>query len=169
MKAGRFFNGWTLAALLLVIVILAGSAVIWVKSGRGQAIEISLTPDRETAGSIYVGGEINNPGWYPLFTGDNISDVIRVAGGLKDGADMSRVTLTLGGADEGEIPQKIDINRAEAWLLQALPGVGEVKANAIIEYREKNGPFRDINELGKVPGFGESNLDKIKDLITVND
>ena len=169
MKAGRFLNGWTLAALLLVIVIIAGSAVIWVKSSRSQAIEISLAPGREVEGSIYVGGEVNNPGWFPLFSGDNIADVIRTAGGIKDRADMSRVELTVGGADGGEIPQKININRAEAWLLEALPGVGEVKARAIIEYREKNGPFRDVNELGKVPGFSESNLDKIKDLITVND
>ena len=169
MKAGRFFSGWTLAALLLVIVIIAGSAIIWVKSSRSQAIEISMTPDKQVEGSIYVGGEVNNPGWYSLFTGDDIDDVIQAAGGLKDGADMNMVTLTLGGAGEGEIPQKIDINRAEAWLLEALPGVGEAKSKAVIDYREQNGPFQDINELGKVPGFGESNLDKIKDLITVND
>jgi competence protein ComEA len=169
MKAGRFFNGWTLAALLLVIVIIAGGAVIWVKSNHSQAIEISLTPEREAEGSIYVSGEVNNPGWYPLFGGDGIDDVIRAAGGLKDGADLSKVELTVSGAGEEENPQKININRAEAWLLEALPGVGEAKAQAIIEYREKNGPFRDVNELGKVPGFGESNLDKIKGLITVND
>ena len=156
-------------ALLLVIVIIAGSAVIWLKSSRNQAIEIKLAPDREAEGNIYVGGEVNNPGWYPLFNGDGIGDVIRAAGGLKNGADMSKVALTMGGANEGEIPQKININRAETWLLQALPGVGEVKARAIIEYREKNGLFQDINELGKVPGFGESNLDKLKDLITIND
>jgi len=169
MKAGRFFNGWTLAALLLVLVIIAGSTVIWVKSSRGHAIEINLTPDRKEVGNVYVGGEVNNPGWYPVFNGDSIDDIIRAAGGIKDGAHLSNVVLNVGGADEGKIPQKININRAEAWLLEALPGVGEVKARAIIEYREKNGPFRDVNELGKVPGFSESNLDKIKDLITVND
>jgi len=169
MKAGRFFSGWTMAALLLVIVIITGSVIIWVKSSHSHAIEISLTPDREVEGNIYVGGEVNNPGWYPLFTGDGIVDVIRAAGGLKDGADMSKVTLTPGRADEEETPQKININRAEAWLLQALPGVGEVKAQAIIEYRQKNGPFQDTNELEKVAGFGDNNLEKIKDLITVND
>jgi competence protein ComEA len=169
MKAGRFFNGWVLTGLLLVIVIIAGSTVIWLKSDRSPGIEINLAPEKEAVGSIYIGGEVNNPGWYALFTGDSIGDIIRAAGGLKDGADMGQVMLTLGGADEGEIPQKIDINRAEAWLLEALPGVGEVKARAIITYRETNGPFRDINELEKVPGFGEGSLDKIRDLITVSD
>ena len=97
MKAGRFFNGWVLAALLLVIVIVAGSAVIWVKSSRSQAIEINVAPAKEVEGKIYVGGEVNNPGWYPLFGGDSIDDVIRAAGGIKDGADMSQVELTVGG------------------------------------------------------------------------
>jgi len=169
MKAGRFLSGWTMAALLLVVMIIAGGVFIWVKNSHSHAIEISLMPDREVEGNIYIGGEVNNPGWYPLFSGDGIVDVIKAAGGFKDGADTSKVTLTLGSADEGETPQKININRAEAWLLQALPGVGEVKALAIVEYRQKNGPFQDINELGKVTGFGENNLEKIKDLITVND
>ena len=169
MKAGRFSNGWILAALLLVIVIIAGSAFIWLRSSHSHAIEISMAPERETEGSIYIGGEVNNPGWYPLFSGDNVGDLIRAAGGLKDGADISQATLTVGGVDEAKIPQKIDINRADAWLLEALPGVGEAKAKAIIDYRETNGPFRDTNELEKVPGFGEGILDNIKDLITVND
>jgi competence protein ComEA len=168
-QAGKVFNGWTLAVILLVIVIIAGCTIIWYKSSHNPGIEITLAPEREEVGSIYVGGEVNVPGWYPLFTGDGIDDIVRAAGSLKDGADLSKVELTFSGVAEGEIPQKIDINRAEAWLLEALPGVGEVKAQAIIEYREKNGHFQDINELGKVPGFGEINLDKIKDLITVND
>ncbi len=68
-----------------------------------------------------------------------------------------------------ESPQKIDINRAEAWLLQALPGIGETRAQAIIDYRRQNGPFQSINELTKVSGIGAATLDSIKDLITVTD
>ena len=155
--------------MLLVLVIIAGGGAIWVKGSRSQAIEITLAPDREIEGQIFVGGEVNNPGLYPLLAGDGIDDVIRAAGGLKDGADFSGVKLAISPSDEGETPQKININRAEAWLLEALPGVGEAKARAIIEYREQNGPFRDINELGKVPGFGDIILNQLKNLITVND
>jgi competence protein ComEA len=169
MKTGKFFNGWTLAALLLVVVIIAGSVIICLKSNHGQIIEITLTPQQEIEGNIYVGGGVKNPGLYPLFVGDSIEDIIRAAGGLKGGANLSEVELTISAADESGNPQKIDINRAEAWLLEALPGVGEVKARAIIEYRQQNGPFRDINELGKVPGFGDVNLEKLKNLITVTD
>jgi competence protein ComEA len=70
---------------------------------------------------------------------------------------------------EGEPPQKVNINRAEAWLLGALPGIGEVRAQAIIDYRQQNGPFRSTNELLKVAGIGTATYERIKDLITVAD
>ncbi|MGD1119571.1 MAG: ComEA family DNA-binding protein [Dehalococcoidales bacterium] len=166
---GKHVNAWILAALVLILVIVAGALVIWLKSSHNPDIEISLALPRAVTGSIYVGGEVNNPGWYPLFNSDNFTDIIRAAGGLKDGADLSEVELTVGGAGKQENVQKIDINRAAAWLLEALPDVGEAKAQAIIDYRQKNGPFRDIYELEKVPGFGPASLEKLKDLITVND
>jgi len=65
-------------------------------------------------------------------------------------------------------PQKININTAEAWLLEALPEIGEVTARNIIDYRTGNGPFRNVGELAKVKGVGPKTLEKIKDLITVN-
>jgi competence protein ComEA len=68
---------------------------------------------------------------------------------------------------EGESEQKVDINRAEAWLLQALPGIGEVRARAIVDYRQQNGSFRNINELLEVEGIGMDTYEKIKPLITV--
>ena len=67
------------------------------------------------------------------------------------------------------MPQKVDINRAETWLLAALPGIGEARAQAIIDYRQRYGPFRDINELLKVPGIGDTIFEGIKRLITVKE
>jgi comEA protein len=66
-------------------------------------------------------------------------------------------------------PQKIDINRAEAWLLEALPGIGESKAQAIIAYRQQNGGFHSITEITRVEGIGPAIYEEIKDLITVGD
>jgi competence ComEA-like helix-hairpin-helix protein len=65
--------------------------------------------------------------------------------------------------------QKIDINHAEVWLLQALPSIGEVKAQAIFDYRRQNGPFGSIQEITRVPGINLSTFEKIKDLITVSE
>jgi len=50
-----------------------------------------------------------------------------------------------------------------------LPGIGEALAQRIVDYRTKNGPFRNIDELLKVPGIGTSVYDKIKNLITVSE
>jgi competence protein ComEA len=169
MKARRFFNGWVFSALLLVIIIIAGIIFIWVKTGSSHVVEIILVPERQATGQIYVGGEVNNPGWYPVFSNDNIQDIIGAAGGLKDGADINSIELTVGSSPEGAAFQKININRADAWLLEALPGVGEVKAQAIVEYRSTNGIFHDINELARVLGFSENTVENLKDLITVND
>ena len=55
------------------------------------------------------------------------------------------------------------------WLLEALPGIGETRAQAIVDYRNENGPFKRIEDLLQVKGIGEGTLDKIKDYITVSD
>jgi competence ComEA-like helix-hairpin-helix protein len=74
-----------------------------------------------------------------------------------------------GGVSQANQPQKIDINRAEAWLLEALPGIGPSKAQAIIDYRQQNGGFGHIAEIIEVPGIGQAIYDDIKDKITVGD
>ncbi len=67
----------------------------------------------------------------------------------------------------GEAPQRININTAEPWLLQALPGIGEILAQRIIDYRTANGRFLSIEDLMNVEGIGSSVFEKIKDKITV--
>jgi competence ComEA-like helix-hairpin-helix protein len=74
-----------------------------------------------------------------------------------------------GEVNPAELPQKIDINRAEAWLLEALPGIGESKAQAIIAYRQQNGRFKHIIEVTEVEGIGPAIYEEIKELITVGD
>ena len=61
----------------------------------------------------------------------------------------------------------IDINTADAAALQALPGIGETKAAAIIAHREANGPFATVDDLQNVKGIGEKTLEKLKEKITV--
>jgi competence protein ComEA len=169
MVAGKIFNSRTLIIILLVAVIAAGSIIIWSRCSQRQTIEVSLLPDRKFQGEICVDGEVNNPGFYPLGDGDSLEDIVRVAGGTTDEADLSRLELNVPRVQGRELPQRININRAEAWLLEALPGIGEVNARAIIDYRQKNGPFHNIHELVKVEGIGTATYEKIKDLITVAD
>ena len=169
MNNVRIISGWKIIAILLVLVIIAGSTVIWLKYSQDRTIEISLIPETSPAGEIYIGGEVNNPGFYSLYPDDDIEGMIAAAGGVTDNAVPGQFELTVPGNTEEESSQLVNINRAEAWLLESLPGIGPVKAQAIIEYRQQNGPFRNIYELMEVDGFGEASFDQIKHLITVRE
>ena len=59
----------------------------------------------------------------------------------------------------------IDINKADMALLERLPGIGPTTAQAIVDYRSKNGPFQCVEDLMKVSGIKESRFEKVKDLI----
>ena len=69
----------------------------------------------------------------------------------------------------GEIEQsgRININIATVETLKQLIGIGDVKAQAIVDYRNKNGRFKNINEILKVKGIGKKTFDNIKEYITV--
>jgi competence protein ComEA len=160
---------WALAIVLLIAIIATGSVIVWLRYSPSQHIEISTPPSHELEGEIYIGGAVTNPGFYPLKTGDSIGDIIQAAGGISSGADLGRLKLHIPDVEEEYQPQKIDINRAEVWLLQALPGIGEIRAQAIVDHRRQNGPFHNINELIKVEGIGTTTYEQIKHLITVAD
>lgn len=168
MTTGSLINRWTLIVISLLIIIATGSIITWSRYSRSQPIEISTAPSQEIRGEIYIGGEVNAPGFYPLKAGDRLEDIIRAAGGTTDTADLSHLELYIPNAGQ-EQAQKVNINRAEAWLLAALPGIGEVRAQAIIDYRQKNGRFQSTSELMKVEGIGATTYEKIKHLITVAD
>ena len=116
--------------------------------------------------------------------------VIEKAGGLLDTAASESINLALR-LDENQrirIPTReevatdpnsaalminqstasplINLNLADIDLLDSLPGVGSSTAKAIIEYRKKNGSFRNIEDLMKVPGIKESRYNALKDLIS---
>ena len=69
--------------------------------------------------------------------------------------------------DKEEIETRISINKATIEELETLPSIGKTKAKAIIEYREKNGEFKDIKDITNVSGIGESTFEKFKEFITL--
>ncbi|OGO33176.1 MAG: hypothetical protein A2Z29_08635 [Chloroflexi bacterium RBG_16_56_11] len=152
----------------MVSIIVGGGVFIGLSYRPSPDIEISLPEEIPFQGNIYIGGEVNNPGFYPLRPGDTIEDFLAAAGGPKDSAGLDYLALNVS-AGNVTGPQKINLNRADSWLLQALPGVGEARAGAIIDYRSRHGPFRDIYELADVPGLGDAVFNSIKDMVTVVD
>ncbi|HUX64874.1 ComEA family DNA-binding protein [Sulfuricella sp.] len=63
---------------------------------------------------------------------------------------------------------QVNLNTASESELDTLKGVGPVKAKAIMDYRAKNGPFKSVDDLEKVPGFGKKTVDKLRVDLTVN-
>jgi len=166
-RADKFYLFIT---VFLGIAAIAGGVMLAVQHNRNQPVEIVLsqTEPPEQSGQIYIGGAVANPGIYSLKEGDTFQTLLSDAG-VESDADLSHIEIYVPREGEEQSPQKIDINRAEPWLLEALPGIGETRAQAIVDYRSENGPFKRIEDLLKVSGTGEATFDKIKDFITVSD
>ncbi|MFC4388468.1 helix-hairpin-helix domain-containing protein [Gracilibacillus marinus] len=136
---------------------------------------------------VDVKGEVKFPGVYRIEAGERIEDVIKKAGGLTDEADSNSINLAEKVYDEmviivaqvnevGEIPQmnagktsdgKIRINKATKEELMEISGIGEAKANAIIEYRETNGDFKQLEDLSNVSGIGEKTVERISEQVQI--
>jgi competence protein ComEA len=160
---------------LLIAVILVGSAVfLYRQFSLPHSTEIAISPPSPEI-SVYVEGEVVNPGVYVLEQGVHISDAIEAAGGFTSNADQSSVNLSATPKDgaqihvyrAGEVPQKVNINTAEVWLLESLPGIGETLAQRIVDYRVANGYFQSIDDLKQMDGIGAAVFEKIKDKITI--
>lgn len=169
MPSDKLNKLWLLAVFILITIILTNSLFIWLRSSHGQPVTVLPPPEPGFSGEIYIDGAVGRPGIYPLNTGESLESLIRACGGAVDNADLSAMRLYIPQRGESPRPQKIDINRADAWLLQALPGIGEVRAQAIIDYRLQFGPFKHIEDLANIPGISNSVFEKIKDYITIRE
>jgi competence protein ComEA len=165
--ADRFYLFIT---VLLLIAAIAGGVMLAVQHSRNQPVEIGLSQTElpGQSGQLYIAGAVANPGIYPWHEGDTLQTLLFDAG-VEPEADLSHIEIYVPPAGETASLQKIDINRAEPWLLEALPGIGEVLAQRIVDYRSENGPFQRIEDLLKVSGIGSAAFEKIKDFITVSD
>jgi competence protein ComEA len=161
---------WLLIIALLLVGLISGGIVLAVKQSSHKPVEISLskTAPIQYEGEIYIDGAVANPGFYPFREDDTIEALIQAAGLVSD-TDASRIKIHVPKTGEVSQPQKINLNWAEGWLLDALPGIGPDRAQVIVDYRNQNGPFRRIEDLLKVEGIGQSTLDRIRDLITLED
>ena len=169
-QVGRY---WTLVIVLLVVAIAVGGLMLLLKGDGKDRLEIVLsqpTPASEQEVEVYVDGAVANPGFYLLEGANTIEDVLLAAGGAIDGDDLASIKIHVPAASESTTPQsqRVNINTAPDWLLDALPGIGPKLAQAIIDYRKENGRFQRTQDLMKVKGIGPETLDKVQDLITVD-
>ncbi len=154
-----------------------------------MAEEKTPAPQQEKSAQLVVDlkGAVKKPGIYQMDSAARVFDVLESAGGALQEADLNQVNLAQTLSDgmviyvprKGEtVPvispmagsttmKKINVNLATAEELLQLEGIGPSKAKAIIEYREKNGPYRSVDELANVSGIGEKMLAKFRDQITI--
>jgi len=140
---------------------------------------------------VDVTGWVHQPGVYEFVQGDRVIDAVERARGPRKGADLSVLNLAAPLTDGSQVvvPKQgaagpaaavpgatgsapssgslINVNTAGATELEALSGIGEVLAAAIVDYRTDNGPFASVDDLESVSGIGPATLEEIRDQVTV--
>jgi competence protein ComEA len=181
---------------VLVGFILAGSVFLVTRMPAGKPIALEAVPTKAPL-EVHVVGAVVRPGVYTLPQGSRVQDAIDAAGGLLSGAQPNTINLAakledgqqvqIGGtgaaspgAQSGSPfsvvptvgssqcnPDLIDINNAPIADLETLPGIGQTFAQSIVDYRDQNGPFQQIEDITNVPGIGATRFNAIRDQITV--
>lgn len=145
---------------------------------------------------VHVAGQVHDPGVVELAPGARVHEALAAAGGARPEADLAAVNLARvvvdgeqvyvpapgevvpavgtapgqaggGQSGSGQIGGLVDLNRATVAELDALPGIGPVLAQRIVDWRGRNGRFTVVEELGEVSGIGPAILGRLRDLVTV--
>lgn len=167
-----------------------GLTLVQEDATAGETAADSAAPENASGEVVvHVAGAVSSPGVYTLPADSRVDDAVRAAGATAD-ADLSQLNLAQKLAEgqkitvpaAGETPAPADnaapsdssqsgalvnINTATQEELETLPSIGEVRAQAIIAYREEHGGFRTTDELMEVSGIGEKIFADISPHITV--
>ncbi|MGR3741919.1 helix-hairpin-helix domain-containing protein [Companilactobacillus sp. DQM5] len=192
--------------IILIIILISGIFVLKqkpaVQTSQNENVFKENIKHKKTqkvqkndSEQIYVDiqGEVNRPGFYRLKSNSRVFDLLQLAGGLKETADLKNVNQAkkisdqeqvyipkvgenmqnsnqkenVASIDENTKKQQVNINTADVSELQKLTGVGPKKAEQIVQFREENGGFKKLEDLTKVSGIGEKTLETLKEQIMV--
>lgn len=148
--------------------------------------------NNNTTMKVHISGEINKPGVYDIKDNYRLEDLVNDAGGLTNNADINKINLAMKLEDQMHIiipnknnqennqtqdqlvtptntneNKKININSADKNSLMTLPNIGDKRAEAIIEYRQKD-KFNKIDDIKNVSGIGDKYFEAMKDMIVVD-
>jgi competence protein ComEA len=137
---------------------------------------------------VNVVGAVRRPGLYRLPEGARVADALARAGGVTSRAQVELVNLAARVADGEQVvvPRRgaaggapvaaggggaassgpVHLNSATIEQLDALPGVGPVTAQKIVDYRQEHGGFKSVDDLDAVPGIGPARLENLRGLVT---
>jgi competence protein ComEA len=176
---------WAIVVLLAVPLLVVIGILIGRRSDDPDAltIEPGAVPPGELA--VYVTGAVQSPGVYTLQDGDRWIDALAAAGGALPDANLEAVNLAKRAADEDTIvvpriggtavagasqspATLVNLNTATPDQLETLPGVGETRAQQIIQSRTSDGPFTQVEDLVLRNLVPDSVFQEIAPMIVVN-
>ncbi|CAH0220745.1 ComEA family DNA-binding protein [Microbacterium sp. Bi128] len=183
------------AVIVLVLLAFAVTVGIGIFRGTTGTETVTTTPaptGRASAPAgagvyVHVAGAVRAAGLYRLDVGDRVADAIARAGGFADDAERAGVNLAravtdgeqivvpvvgaaptaAAGGAPGATVGPLDLNTATREQLDALPRIGPALADRILAWREENGRFTSVDDLGSVPGIGDKMLAGLRDLVRV--
>jgi competence protein ComEA len=177
------------AVAAVVLLVLAGRTFLRPHHATVpppiRVAPVSVATRKPALVFIDVVGAVRRPGLYRVRTGARVADAVARAGGPTHAAELELVNLAAlvadgeqvvvprrgvpvagGGAGGGNAPSgPVHLNSATLEQLDALPGVGPVTAQKIVDYRTKHGGFGSVDALDAVPGIGPSRLADLRPLV----
>jgi competence protein ComEA len=181
-----------LVAGLVLLVVLALGGRLLLRSDRPAVPEpirvAAASPSPRAPASrlfVHVVGAVRRPGLYRLDEGSRVADALARAGGITRKAQLELVNLAARIADGQQIvvPRRgsgvspapggggtapsgpVQLTTATLEQLDALPGVGPVTAQKILDYRQQHGSFGSVDELDAIPGIGPARLEQLRGLV----
>jgi competence protein ComEA len=183
------------AAVALVLILLAGRFVLGAGTTTpaaplppppAEGAGVTGLPSGRVV--VDVVGAVRRPGLYRLEQGSRIADAVARAGGATRKADLALINLAapLADGEQVVVPKRgtpgaaasggaaagpgvpagpVHLSTATLQQLDALPGVGPVTAQKILDYRQVHGAFSSVDELDAVPGIGPARMDTLRDLV----
>jgi competence protein ComEA len=166
---------------------LAGAGAASQPAQAGRLERVAAAPAPVSRVVVHVVGAVRRPGLYRLKDGSRVADALARAGGAAPRADLAAVNLAAPLADgsqvlvprraspgapvsaaEGSTALTAKVSLASATLeqLDALPGIGPVTAQKILDHRDRHGPFRSADDLDAVPGIGPARVEQLRELVT---
>jgi competence protein ComEA len=176
-----------IVSLLLVLLVVGGKLLA---HGPRSAAAVEHTFPAPTVAAAAAGrvvvdvvGAVRRPGLYRLAGKARIADALARTGGATAKADLEQVNIAAPVADGEQIvvPRRgavgstaaggatlagpVQLSTATAEQLDALPGIGPVTAQKIVDYRAQNGAFSSVDELDAIPGIGPARIDQLRSLV----
>jgi competence protein ComEA len=171
----------------LLVLVVAGKLLLRpARPAVPPPVRVAARAADRSAANVFVNvvGAVRRPGLYRLKDGSRVADAVRRAGGPTPKAQIELLNLAARIADGEQIvvPRRgvggvvaapgggvaagpVHLNSATVEQLDALPGVGPVTAQKILDYRQQHGAFGSVDELDAIPGIGPARLETLRGLV----